>query len=177
MNKRRKLTEEDVERLKHDAHDSDAWEYVTSVPASQSTRPSWYGRSKHLELAATYQVLSVLHRLGVEGNLTYAKPDSVDIAAVRQSGEAVTIDVKILTKTTTWSVDPFRAHKHHFIVFVCFPGDWENPDVTPDLYIWPSEALRTIVNRMKKKTISLPEIAAKHNATAAWDQLATKPAA
>ena len=177
MNKRRKMTNEEIEQLKSDAKRPEAWEYVTTVPASQSPRPTWYGRSKHLELAAKFHVLSVLHRLGVEGNLTYAQPDNVDIAAVRQSGEAVTMEVKTLTKTADWTVDSFRARKHHFIVFVCFPGDWEDPDVVPDVYMWPSESLKTIVSRMKSKTISLPQIAAKHDSTAVWDQLTTKPAA
>jgi hypothetical protein len=49
MNKRPKLTSEDVERLMADANKPEAWEHVTTVPASQSERPAWYGRSKHLE--------------------------------------------------------------------------------------------------------------------------------
>src|ERR1043166_8935617 len=177
MNKRRKLTNEDIERLKSDAKRPEAWEYVATVPDSRSPRPAWYGRSKHLELAAKFHVLSLLHRLGIEGNLTYAQPDSVDIAAVRQSGEAVTIDVKTLTKTTTWTVDSFRARKHHFIVFVCFPGDWEDPGVAPDVYIWPSESLKNVVSRMKSRTVALPEIETKHDSTAVWDQLTTNPTA
>src|SRR5438105_2060749 len=139
MPKRKKLSDADLERdLKIDAAKPDAWEYVATVPASKSGRPAWYGRSKHLELAAKFYVLSVLHRLGAEANLTYAQPDNVDIAAVRQSGEAFTIDVKTLAGTTDWSVEQFSARRHHFVVFVCFARDWHEPNVVPDLYIWPS---------------------------------------
>ena len=178
MSKRGRLSGSELEeRLKADAHDSNAWEYVTTVPASKSPRPSWYGRSKHLELAAKFYVLSVLHRLGAEANLTYAQPDNVDIAAVRQSGEAFTIDVKTLTGTTEWSVEHFAARKHHFVVFVCFAREWRNPDLVPEIYIWQSERLKSFLAREKSETISLPAIASKHDPAAAWEQFAAPPAA
>jgi len=178
MARQGKLANAELERhLKADAHDANAWEYVATVPASKSGRPGWYGRSKHLELAAKFYVLSVLHRLGAEANLTYAQPDNVDIAAVRQSGEAFTIDVKTLTGTTEWLVEEFSARKHHFIVFVCFASEWRNPAIVPDLFIWQSESLKSFIVREKGETISLPAIASKHDPTAAWDQFATPPAA
>lgn len=52
-----------------------AWEALPLVPASTSPRPAWMLRSKHLELAAKFHVLSVLHRLGVEANLALGQPD------------------------------------------------------------------------------------------------------
>src|SRR3954453_16603555 len=121
MAKHRKTPDLELEeRLKADARDPEAWEYVATVPASRSARPPWYGRSKHLELAAKFYVLSVLHRLGSEANLTYAQPDNVDITAVRRPGEAFTIDVKTLAGTTDWTVEQLEARKHHFVVFVCY---------------------------------------------------------
>src|SRR5436305_3338168 len=143
MPKPKKISNAELERhLKADAGNTDAWEYVATVPASQSPRPPWYGRSKHLELSAKFYVLSVLHRLGAEANLTYAQPDNVDIAAVRQSGEAFTLDVKTLAGTTNWSVEHFSARKRHFLVFVCFARDWQDTSLVPDLYIWRSEERR-----------------------------------
>ena len=67
-------------KLVEDAENPDAWEEPVTVPPSQVPRPRWYGRTKHLELAAKFYVLSFLHRLGAEANLTLAEPDNVDKA-------------------------------------------------------------------------------------------------
>lgn len=178
MSARKKLSAEEVKRrLIADADDPTAWEKPITVPPSPSPRPSWYGRSKHLELAAKFYVLSVLHRLGAEANLTYAQPDNVDIAAVRKSGEAFTIDVKTLTGTTDWHVESFSARKHHFLVFVCFEKDWKDPQLVPDVYIWASEDLSSFVTRRKAATVSLEAVARKLDAKSAWDQFTAQPAA
>ena len=76
---------------------------------------------RHLELAAKFYVVSVLHRLGAEANVTFAPPDNVDITVVQESGQALTVDVKMLRGTKAWAVEPLRARAHHFVVFVCFP--------------------------------------------------------
>ena len=44
-------------------------------------------------LAAEFYVLSVLHRLGADAMLILGNKKSVDIAIVRDAGDAVTIDV------------------------------------------------------------------------------------
>jgi hypothetical protein len=45
MAKQKKTSNSALERrLKADAKNPDAWEYVTTVPASNSPRPSWYGK-------------------------------------------------------------------------------------------------------------------------------------
>jgi len=122
-------------------------------------------------------VLSVLHRLGAEATLTYAQPDSVDITAVRQSGEAFTIDVKTLTGTREWSVDAFRARPHHFVVFVCFPEEWRDVASVPELYLWQSERLECVVSRRDTDSVSLPALASKHDSADAWRELSKQPAA
>ncbi|PYQ28388.1 MAG: hypothetical protein DMF56_16400 [Acidobacteria bacterium] len=64
MTTRKKLTDDDIKRkLVKDADNPDAWESPVFVSASRRPRPIWYGRSKHLELAAKFYVLSVLHSL------------------------------------------------------------------------------------------------------------------
>lgn len=177
MARQRKITDSELEsRLKADASNPGAWEHVATVPASKSPRPVCYGKSKHLELAAKFYVLSVLHRMGAEANLTYAQPDNVDIAAVRQSGEAFTIDVKTLTGTTDWPIGEISAREHHFVVFVCFARKWRAPNLVPDLFIWQSQDLKTVIARTRSETISLPAIASQHDAIAAWEQFATEPA-
>lgn len=178
MTARKKLSQREIKlKLVEDAKNPDAWEAPQTVPPSHAPRPKWYGRTQHLELAAKFYVLSVLHRLGVEANLTYAQPDNVDIAAVRQSGEALTIDVKTLTGTSQWLVERFSARKHHFVVFVRFQGEWRNPQVVPDIYIWSSKSLKAFIARDKATTVFLEDIASKLDPMSAWDQFVTQPAA
>ena len=49
-------------------------------------------------LAAEFYVLSMLHRLGMEANLTLGNKKGVDIVLIRNPDEAVTIDVKGVAK-------------------------------------------------------------------------------
>jgi hypothetical protein len=163
-------------QLIKDANNPDAWEEPISVGPSRAPRPHWYGRTKHLELAAKFHVLSVLHRLGAEATLTYAQPDNVDIAAVRQSGEAFTIDVKTLRGTTIWPVEQFRARKHHFLVFVCFQSELSDPHIVPDVYMWASDRLKTFLSHEHTDAISLAAVALKLDPQAAWEQFAAHPA-
>jgi hypothetical protein len=176
--RRKRISEAEIElKLIEDSENPDAWEAPILVPPSSAARPAWYGRTKHLELAAKFYVLSVLHRLGTEANLTYAQPDNVDIAAVLQSGQAFTIDVKTLMGTSRWPVERFRARKHHFVVFVRFEGEWRNPQVVPDIYIWSSESLKAFIARDKATTVSLEDVASKLDPMSAWEQFVTQPAA
>ncbi len=178
MSARKKLPESEIkQRLIADADNPAAWEKAVTVQPSRSPRPLWYGRSKHLDLAAKFYVLSVLHRLGAEATLTHAHPDNVDIAAVRKSGEAFTIDVKTLTGTTEWRVEPFSARKHHFVVFVCFEKEWNDPQAVPEVYIWPSKDLGSFVARRKSTTLFLDAVARKLDPKSAWDQFIAQPAA
>lgn len=178
MRARKGISEREIKiQLLKDSEDSNAWERPITVPPSKGPRPEWYSRTRHLELAAKFYVLSVLHRLGAEANLTYAQPDNVDIAAVRQSGEAFTIDVKTLMGTSQWPVEPLKARKHHFVVFVCYQVEWRDPEVVPDVYIWASERLKSFIPRGKNSTVSLKELASKLDPTSAWEQLAAYPAA
>jgi hypothetical protein len=165
------------EALLADAENPEAWEAPISVPPSRSPRPEWYGRRTHIELAAKFYVLSVLHRLGAEANLTYAQPDNVDIAAVLQSGEARTIDVKTLTGTSQWPVENFSAKKYHFVVFVCFEREWRNPEAVPNVYIWPSQRLKAFIAEENATSLSLEAVALKLDPVAAWQQFLTAPAA
>lgn len=179
MSTRKKLSEEEIKRkLIADAEDPTAWEKPIAVRASRSPRPAWYGRSRHLELAAKFYVLSVLHRLGAEATLTHAQPDNVDIAAVRKSGEAFTLDVKTLTGKSDWPVESFSARKHHFLVFVRFEEGWQqDPQTPPVVFIWPSEELKAFIVRKKAAALSLDAVAEKLDPKSAWDQFAAQPAA
>src|SRR5208282_4741582 len=91
-------------------------------------------------LAAEYYVLSILHRLGAEANLTVGNKKSVDVVVVRDAGDAATVDVKGLAGRTSWPVDNLKAGKpNHFIVFVCFLDKIRDLTVVPEVYVVPSE--------------------------------------
>ena len=111
-------------------------------------------------LAAEYYVLSVLHRLGAEANLTLGNKKSVDIVVVRDAGDAVTIDVKGRAGTTFWPADNVKAGKpNHFLVFVCFLGQIGDLSVLPEVYVMPSERLPeftyTSPGEAKRKVVEL----------------------
>ena len=90
-------------------------------------------------LAAEFHVLSVLHRLGVDANLTLGNKKSVDIAVIRGEGDSITIDVKGLEGKTGWPIDNVKPGKaKHFIVFVCFHGKIAEPSVSPLVWVVPS---------------------------------------
>src|SRR5690606_5368329 len=90
-------------------------------------------------LAAEFYVLSMLHRLGADANLTLGNKKSVDIAVVRTAGDAVTVDVKGLEGTTGWPIDNVGPGKNgHFLVFVCFQGKISDPSVAPLVWVVPS---------------------------------------
>lgn len=178
MSRRRKISERELKRkLIRDANNPDAWDESILVPPSRKPRPAWYGRTAHLELAAKFYVLFVLHRLGAEANLTFAQPDNVDITVVKKSGEAFTIDVKTITGSSQWPVEQFRARKHHFLVFIRFTQEWRDPQVAPEIYIWPSKSLQQIIAGYEESTISLEEVASKLDPMSAWKDFAVQPAA
>jgi len=175
MTRTRVSESEIIRRLVADADVPEAWEAPITVKPTHSPRPEWYGKKKHMELAAKFYVLSVLHRLGAEASLTHLQPDNVDIAAVRQSGEALTIDVKTLTGTSQWSVEKFRATKHHFLVFVCYTLEWRDPEIVPQVYIWSSERLKALIAREKATKLSLEAVALKLDPSSAWNQFLPQP--
>lgn len=175
---RKKTSEKQIAaKLIEDANDERAWEKPVVVSPSRAARPDWYGQTKHLELAAKFYVLSVLHRLGAEANITFAQPDNVDITVVRKSGETFTIDVKMLLGTSQWRVEQFRARKHHYVVFIQYQGQWRDPKLVPTVYIWSSERLKAFITRVKKSTVSVEDVALKLDPASAWQQFVPQAAA
>ena len=174
----KKISSKEIKlKLIEDAKNPDAWGRPITVPKSRAPRLEWYGRATHLELAAKFYVLSVLHRLGAEANLTYAQPENVDITVVRQPGEAFTIEVKTLTGNSRWPVEKFSARKHHFVVFIRYEREWRDPQVVPHVYIWPSERLQAFIARDRTKTVSVEDVASKLDPKSAWKLFVTRPAA
>jgi hypothetical protein len=158
--------------------DPSSWEVLPFVPPSKSPRPAWMLRNKHLELAAKFHVLSVLHRLGVEANLSLAQPDNVDIAILSRAGLAVTIDVKTVAEGAhEWLVDQFSARKHHYVAVVEFSSPRGNVVAQPHTYLVASEALQELVGRRKLTTISLDVLSDELAASEAWQLIMSEQAA
>ena len=174
----KKASEKEIrDKLVGDAKDPNAWGKPIKVSASRAQRPEWYGRAGHLQLAAKFYVLSVLHLLGADANLTSPQSDNVDITVVKQPGEAFTIQVKTLMGTSQWPVEKFSARKHHFVVFIRYERESHGPQVAPDIYIWASERLKAFIGRDSTKTVSLEDVASKLDPKSAWKQFVTRPAA
>jgi hypothetical protein len=175
--RKQKLTDEEIDaRVIAEADDPSAWGDPIVVPPSKSPRPAWMAQAKHLDLAAKFFVLSVLHRLGLEATLTFSQNDNVDITIVQESGRALTIDVKTLSGSKEWHIAPFRARDHHFLVFVWYPTTTD-PRVLPTTYVVSSESLRNLLNRKKVRSLSLEVLATELSAQDAWEELAVAPAA
>ena len=134
-------------------------------------------RSKHLELAAKFHVLSVLHRLGVEANLALGQPDNVDIAILGKPGLAITIDVKTVEGSREWLVEQFSARKHHYVVVVEFASQKESVVSQPRAYVVASEALQKLISRKKLKAISFDVLSDELAALEAWQLITSEQAA
>lgn len=175
--KKRKLTDDEIDALViADANDPSAWGEPIVVPPSKSPRPSWMAQSKHLDMAAKFFVLSVLHRLGLEATMTFSQNDDVDITIVQESGRALTVDVKTLSGAKEWHIAPFRARDHHFVVFVWYPTT-SDPRIQPTAYVASSERLRQFLNRKKVESLSLDLLGSELAAQDAWQELTIAPAA
>jgi hypothetical protein len=175
--KKRQLTDAEIDALViAEADDPSAWGEAIVVPPSKSQRPPWIAQAKHLDLAAKFFVLSVLHRMGIEATFTFSQNDNVDITIVQESGRALTVDVKTLSGAKEWRIAPFRARDHHFLVFVWYPTTTD-PRVQPTVYIVASERLQKLLSRKRIESLSLDVLANEMSAQDAWQELAVKPAA
>ena len=98
QDKKRTLTEDEMDALViADVDDESAWGERILVRSSRSRRPAWMAQAKHLDWAAKFFVVSVLHRMGVEATVTVSQSDNVDVTVVQESGRVLTVDVKTLS--------------------------------------------------------------------------------
>ena len=103
-------------------------------------------------LAAEFYVLSMLHRCGLDANLTRSNKKAVDIVIVRGRRDVVTVDVKGLAGTTSWPVDNFKVKADdHFLVFVSFLGHIASHKVAPEVYVVPSKCLGPLIYHSPNK--------------------------
>jgi hypothetical protein len=172
---KQQLTDEQMNELVFaDVNDPAAW--GDPIVVGPSKGPRRIRRSKHLELASKFYVLSVLHRLGADATLTFSQSDNVDITVVLESGNALTVDVKTLTGPKEWPVGDFSARTGHFLTFVWYPAE-ADPSVPPRVYIVASEQLRAFLAEHRVASVSLDQLDEEVHARDAWERLAFSTAA
>lgn len=88
-------------------------------------------------LASEYYVLACLHRLGIAAALTLGNKKGVDILVARESGDAVTVEVKGVAKRYDWPAGNIHSTTpdRHFVVLVCFDGKIGQPEMPPP-HVW-----------------------------------------
>jgi hypothetical protein len=169
------LTDEQMNDLVFaDVNDPSAWGEPVIVGPSKG--PRRIKRAKHLELASTFYVLSVLHRLGVDATLTFSQADNVDLTVVLESGNALTVDIKTLTGPLEWHVADFTARPNHYFVFVWYPDSGE-PTVPPTAFVVGSEQLKGFIAAHESTVVVLPQLDQEVQAREAWHRLAVPAAA
>jgi hypothetical protein len=176
--RKRKITDDEIEaEVIADLADPSAWGEPIYVPPVKSPRPAWVTLGRHLELSSRFHVLSILHRLGAEANLTNAHPENVDITVVQAPGRAVTIDVKTLVGNTKWLVQPFSARKHHYIAFVTYSRkQLADPSSVPEVVVFPSARLKALIDRQASKTVNVQVLARELGIDDYWQQLIVQAA-
>jgi hypothetical protein len=176
--RKRKAVDDQIEaEVLADLHDPAAWDEAIYVPPSKSPRPAWLVAGRHLELSARFHVLSVLHRFGLEANLTNSHHDNVDITVVQAPGRALTINVQTLIGTNKWHVRPFSARKHHYMAFVLFSSKaTENPSAVPEVIVFPSVRLKALLEQYKSNPSNVQVLAREFGATNPWRQFITEAA-
>jgi hypothetical protein len=106
-------------------------------------------------LASEFHVLSVLHRLGAEANLTLGNKKGVDIVLTRDTGESVMVEVKGVSKKFDWPVDNVlpQGERLHFIVLVSFEGKIDDPSEAPSVWVVPSKLIGTFTKQYKDRRV------------------------
>lgn len=119
-------------------------------------------------LASEFYVLAVLHRLGISATITLGNKKSVDIVIARDAGDALTVDVKGLAGKTSWPVDNLKTGRaNHSIVFLSFLGKIDDPSVSPEIYIVPSEKVEPLIYRNPRKSRAVLPL---HKARKEWSE-------
>lgn len=100
-------------------------------------------------LASEFYVLAALYRLGADASLSLGNKKAVDITIVHEEGDTTTIDVKGVAGKHDWPADNIKdePRRNHFVVFVSFEGQFEEPKAVPSIWVVP----HTDVEKFKKK--------------------------
>ncbi len=120
-------------------------------------------------LASEFYILASLYRLGINAFVTLGNKKSVDIIVESSAGKQVTIDVKGMKGKTSFPVDNVdftNLKRNHFLIFVAFLDQMEDPSFYPEIYIIPQSKLEPLLYENPKrtrKTINLGTLRKKAN--------------
>jgi hypothetical protein len=105
-------------------------------------------------LAAESHILSILHQLRADANLTLGNKKAVDIVLVRKAGDAVTIDVKGVSGEYDWPANNVRARlaSRHFLALVSFEGQIRKADSMPHVWVIPYKDMRQFMKQYKGRS-------------------------
>ncbi len=109
----------------------------------------------HTNLATEFYVLSCLHRLGITANLTLGNKKGVDIVVLRETGEAVTVEVKGVADKYDWPAGNLSSPipERHFVALVSYEGQIGVPEMpSPSVWIIPFTKIQPFMRVYKTRT-------------------------
>lgn len=133
-------------------------------------------------LASEFHVISLLHRMGLDANLTLGNKKAVDIVVVRRAGHAVTIDVKAVAGKFDWPMGnvPASPRPNHFVVLLTYDGKFGDVRSLPRAWVFPHAALLKLVRSAKPPSkmryVSRSEVTKLSKYENAWGLIAGKDA-
>jgi hypothetical protein len=124
----------------------------------------------------------MLHRLGLDANLTLGNKKSVDIGVVCGPGHAVTIDVKAVAGKVDWLMGTPSAEPQtgHFVVLVSYEGRIASSNTSPRCWVVRHDEILPHIKsagskgplRYLSRKLVLDKFAPYEGA---WDRIALKP--
>lgn len=134
-------------------------------------------------LASEFHVISLLHRFGLEANLTLGNKKAVDIVVVREAGDAATVDVKAVAGKVGWLVGNAGGspRANHFVVLVTYDGKLKDLRSVPRVWVFPHAEFLDLVKNAKPpstmKYVSRSQVTKLPDRENAWHLISGAPAA
>jgi hypothetical protein len=102
-------------------------------------------------MASEFYVMSMLYRFGADASLSLGNKKAVDISVILAAGDAITIDVKGVSKRNDWPIrtSGVAAPQRHFYALLCFNGKIHDPQAIPDVWIIPHSVILELVKPYK----------------------------
>jgi len=118
------------------------YKYVQNMPKIIDETQVDNSKGYNTNLASEFYVLSMLYRNQIEAYLTLGNKKSVDILVRKRDGQNISIDVKgAITGDWLLGNKPLIVKENHYIVLVHFGNKIEKIEVTPRIYVIPSNQI------------------------------------
>jgi hypothetical protein len=111
--------------------------------------------SYNTNLSAEFWVLSALHRMGMDAQLTLGNKKSVDILVNISPKTVCTIDVKGLADSYDWPADNICIfdNPNHFYILLTFEGKISDLQVSPAVWIIPSNEIQQFIKQYRTRKV------------------------